>query len=238
MTEEEWLNCKDATVMTQFIRYENSTVRPLVEREFYLVGSRKLRLFACACARHVWGLIDSAGSRFAVEVAEMFADGGATLDELREAYGGASAAAVSHADAAAKASASCNERIAGTTSPVGHALYAALYAAWDRRREQAGPALADLLRDIAGNLLREQTFRMPPCCEVRSDLWGLASVIAHEVYAGRDPATGHLDHVRLAVLADVLCDAGCDDDRLLTHLRSPGPHVRGCWAVDLITGRK
>jgi hypothetical protein len=25
---------------------------------------------------------------------------------------------------------------------------------------------------------------------------------------------------------------------LLEHLRSPGPHVRGCWPVDLITGRK
>lgn len=25
---------------------------------------------------------------------------------------------------------------------------------------------------------------------------------------------------------------------LLTHLRSPGPHVRGCWAVDLILGKE
>jgi hypothetical protein len=25
---------------------------------------------------------------------------------------------------------------------------------------------------------------------------------------------------------------------LLTHLRSAGPHVRGCWAVDLLRGKK
>src|SRR5262249_50264666 len=32
----------------------------------------------------------------------------------------------------------------------------------------------------------------------------------------------------LLVLADALEDAGCTDDAILTHLRSPGPHVRGC----------
>lgn len=25
---------------------------------------------------------------------------------------------------------------------------------------------------------------------------------------------------------------------ILAHLRSPGPHVRGCWAIDLLTGRE
>ncbi len=78
--------------------------------------------------------------------------------------------------------------------------------------------------------------------------------------------TGILDPQRLAVLADALEEAGCGDvecpeckgDRrstdtglypcpdchgtgripnpLLAHLRSPGPHVRGCWALDLILG--
>jgi hypothetical protein len=39
---------------------------------------------------------------------------------------------------------------------------------------------------------------------------------------------------RLPILADALLDAGCDDEELLAHLRSEGPHVRGCGAVDLI----
>jgi hypothetical protein len=33
-----------------------------------------------------------------------------------------------------------------------------------------------------------------------------------------------------------LLDAGCDDPDLLGHVRSPGPHVRGCWALDLLVG--
>ena len=42
---------------------------------------------------------------------------------------------------------------------------------------------------------------------------------------------------RLPILADALEEAGCDAAELLTHLRGPGPHVRGCWAVDLVLGK-
>jgi hypothetical protein len=38
----------------------------------------------------------------------------------------------------------------------------------------------------------------------------------------------------LPILADALIDAGCDDQDILSHCRSNGPHVRGCWVVDLI----
>jgi hypothetical protein len=40
----------------------------------------------------------------------------------------------------------------------------------------------------------------------------------------------------MPILADPLEDAGCTDDAILSHLRAPGPHVRGCWAVDLCLG--
>jgi hypothetical protein len=33
-----------------------------------------------------------------------------------------------------------------------------------------------------------------------------------------------------------LLDAGCEDEALMEHCRSEGPHVRGCWAVDLLLG--
>lgn len=49
---------------------------------------------------------------------------------------------------------------------------------------------------------------------------------------------GTLDPARLAVLSDALEEAGCAEAALLTHLRSPGPHVRGCWALDLVLGRE
>jgi hypothetical protein len=36
----------------------------------------------------------------------------------------------------------------------------------------------------------------------------------------------------LPLLADLVEERGCTDAELLGHLRDPGPHVRGCWAVD------
>jgi hypothetical protein len=39
-------------------------------------------------------------------------------------------------------------------------------------------------------------------------------------------------------LADALEAAGCSDKAILSHLRGPGPHVRGCWPVDLILGKE
>ena len=38
----------------------------------------------------------------------------------------------------------------------------------------------------------------------------------------------------VAVLSDALEDAGCADVKVLSHLRSASPHVRGCWALDLL----
>jgi hypothetical protein len=41
----------------------------------------------------------------------------------------------------------------------------------------------------------------------------------------------------MPVLADALEDAGCDDVGVLAHCRGPGPHVRGCWVVDLVLNK-
>jgi hypothetical protein len=43
---------------------------------------------------------------------------------------------------------------------------------------------------------------------------------------------------RLPILADALEDAGCDNADVLAHCRGPGPHVRGCWVVDLLLGKE
>jgi hypothetical protein len=42
---------------------------------------------------------------------------------------------------------------------------------------------------------------------------------------------------RLPILHDALLDAGCDDEDILVHCRSAGPHVRGCWVIDLLLGK-
>ena len=41
----------------------------------------------------------------------------------------------------------------------------------------------------------------------------------------------------LPILADALEEAGCDNADILAHCRGPGPHVRGCWVVDLLLGK-
>jgi hypothetical protein len=53
----------------------------------------------------------------------------------------------------------------------------------------------------------------------------------------RSLPSGHLDPSRLAVLADALEEAGCSVTEVFDHLRGPGPHVRGCWVVDLLLGK-
>jgi hypothetical protein len=42
---------------------------------------------------------------------------------------------------------------------------------------------------------------------------------------------------RMPILADALQDAGCDSEDILNHCRQPGEHVKGCWVVDLLSGR-
>jgi hypothetical protein len=45
------------------------------------------------------------------------------------------------------------------------------------------------------------------------------------------------DFAPMPVLADALEDAGCAAPDILAHCRGPGPHVRGCWVVDLVLGK-
>jgi hypothetical protein len=95
------------------------------------------------------------------------------------------------------------------------------------RLPRSGPIPAALLRCIFGNPFRSQ----PPLP---------ASVLAWNGDTVRRIAEGIYEERafdRLPILADALLDAGCDDEELLAHCRSAGPHVRGCWAVDLILGK-
>jgi hypothetical protein len=43
---------------------------------------------------------------------------------------------------------------------------------------------------------------------------------------------------RMPILADALMDAGCEDEQIIAHCRGDGPHVRGCWVVDLILDKQ
>lgn len=41
----------------------------------------------------------------------------------------------------------------------------------------------------------------------------------------------------MPILTDALMDAGCHDEDILSHCRSAGPHVKGCWLLDLLLGK-
>ena len=54
-----------------------------VEQLMSQLSDRQRRLFVCACARSVWLLLTNPRSRAVVEMAERFADGLATEEEMR-----------------------------------------------------------------------------------------------------------------------------------------------------------
>jgi hypothetical protein len=85
---------------------------------------------------------------------------------------------------------------------------------------------ADVVRDVLGNPFR---------CEPFDPIWlefndGAAGQILRDISDSSNFAD-------LPILADALEDAGCTSTGLLEHLRHPGPHVRGCWAIDLLLGK-
>jgi hypothetical protein len=99
------------------------------------------------------------------------------------------------------------------------------------RRRGRGPTAAGLLHCVLGNPFRPAT--VGPAW-----LTPAAVSLAHAAYEERSLPSGRLDNSRLAVLSDALEEAGCSDEAILGHLRSPGPHVRGCWALDLMLGKE
>ncbi len=96
-------------------------------------------------------------------------------------------------------------------------------------------AQAALLRDVCGPI----PYRGIPM-EPAWLTWNGETVVklAAACYEERTLPEGTLDRARLAVLADALEEAGCADAGLLGHLRSEGPHVRGCAAIDAILGKE
>jgi hypothetical protein len=102
---------------------------------------------------------------------------------------------------------------------------------WCGARDRETSFQADLGRDIFGN---------PFSPVVVAPAWLKPEVIqlSEAIYKGHRLPHRVLDAGRLAVLADALEEAGCTDPRLLAHFRDQGTHVRGCWALDLLLGRK
>lgn len=215
MTESEWLACEDPELMLTFLEGRAS--------------DRKLRLFAVACCRRLWHLLRETPSRQAVLTAERFADGLATPQELEDAQ--EEAVDVGREGDGRGPVACCHLRPDGSY-PVEAAQYVAgeMIDVMDVRQELSDEewqselrAEAEVLKDIFGNPFRPAS--IDPAW-VSPNIVALAQVIYEE--RGFD---------RMSELADALEAAGCHDANTLGHCRQPGPHVRGCWVVDLILGK-
>jgi hypothetical protein len=176
-------------------------------------------------------------SRRAVEAAEQFADG-VVADGEREAAHTAAVAAWSErkGESTERMFASLAAALAAggaTRAAVRGAGLAVKWTADDSHKAAeaaAGKEQAAVLRDVVGSPFR-------PTPVEPSWLTSRVMAFAQTAYEHRDLPAGTLDACRLAILADALADAGCTDPDLLNHLRGPGPHYRGCWAVDLLLGK-
>lgn len=233
MTEADWLRC----TIPQDMRRIN----------LGKVSDRKLRLFAVACCRRVWDLFTSDLSSRTVEIAEHFADGLCTYEDLEAARSGAwlTVRSIGNYPVAWTAEDYADGAAGDTAHPDAYqAADNVCWAAQFARDPDAEPtkhldapegpehhAQAMLLRCIVGNPFRPV---------VLDPAWLTPTVtnLATVAYQERALPSGELDPDCLAVLSDALEDAGCTNADILNHLRQQGPHVRGCWPVDLLLARE
>jgi hypothetical protein len=204
LTEPGWLTCT----------WPGAMLNALAGR----ASDRKLRLFACACYRRVWGLTDPMMHE-AVAFAEAAADGLAPPAELearwltwRPPEGEASWLLSPHAAEAASESAKWSANIRAIR--LGHR---------GGLQNEEWAYQADLLRCVFGNPYR-------PVAADPAWRTSAAVTLARAMYDSRDFAA-------MPLLADLLEEAGCPA-AVSEHCRGEGPHVRGCWVVDLLLGRE
>jgi len=223
MTEEEW--------------FDSHYAPELLEHLGHRASERKLRLYACACCRHraLWRRLRPEARRL-VEVAEEYADGRACREALEQALENAPLGLktvdrrpffepewgnvpvhitpTSQAERAIRALAEEDAEEAASAA-ARHAL------------NLLGGVACELLREIVGNPFWDYT---------PEQAWlhwndGAVPKIAQGIYEGRA-------FDRLPILHDALLDAGCDNQDILAHCRGAGPHVRGCWVIDLLLGKE
>jgi hypothetical protein len=238
MTEAEWLAAKHPGPMLEWIEGKTTERKRMLisvaccRRLGRLVTSdRRIQVVIVSAEESADGTVNEAKLLTArMGVSELFYEHDREADEL-DRLGADSLAASSRAFACASRAA---EKVLGSNRSVevaACAAHAANWSAWPSSDARANEEERQgcLVRDVVGNPFRP--VRVNPS-------WLTADIVhlAHAAYEERILPSGDLDPHRLAVLADALEEAGAD--ALVAHLRLPGPHVRGCWAIDLLSSRE
>jgi hypothetical protein len=225
MTEAEWLTGTDPQKMQEFLRGKAS--------------ERKLRLFACACCfrlTELWGILVE-DELAAVELANQYADGGATREGLKSVrydlsyiddyYGGSEAIRFHALDCVAAVPLGDVNGLANRIIEYFENDHHWTEAEVVAEQEAERVLQCEILRDFFGNRFRRVAV------EPSWLTWNDRTIrrLAQAIYDERA-------FDRLPVLADALEGAGCTNADILGHCRGSGPHVRGCWVVDLLSGKE
>jgi hypothetical protein len=192
---------------------------PMLEVLRDKASERKLRLFGCACCRRIWHLLPEQANRDLVAAVEDCPNVSLPDPKLNAAIDASS----QHERKVG------NDRGYWAVKSLGRSyskltpLDAAAVVAWlaGRRTDNVATertSQADLLRDIFGNPFRT----LPPPPEAIAPL-------AEEIYAGAWD--------RMPLLGEWLQEHGFWAEG--EHGLDPNAkHVKGCWVVDWVTGRK
>jgi hypothetical protein len=228
MTEAEWLNGHLLRPMLDYVcggfftRAVLAWFQPAHHKRL-----RKLRLFAVACVRH---MLSQRQVPEALDLIERCCDGVGGKAEWRAARrlvneGLAEDDPDWHDPGTILAYLILSDDIRNPRE-----LEVGTRGFWSDNLPPSGPGPLGLLRDVFGNPFRPSAW---------NPAWYVPTVraLATATYQEREPSTAYLHRDRLAILSDALEDAGCTNADLLGHLRGPGPHVRGCWALDFILGK-
>jgi hypothetical protein len=234
MTEAKWLTSTNLKSLTDYLVRDNIT------------SERKFRLFVVACCRLIDHHLNHQTLREALDAAERMGEGlikeGTLARYRRQAYDAhteATQAGNKVGACAALSIFSVSERpryastyLRETPHRVAESLALEAGLAPDTPEfkalfTQRLEGMIALLRDVVGNPFRQLPPRDPAWLEAHA---GLAGRLASSIYEERRFS-------ELPILADALEDAGCTEATLLEHFRGPGPHDRGCWALDVILGK-
>ena len=208
-------------------------------RSEYLLPDRKHRLLACGLCRQIAPLVERSQLLSVLEVSEAFADGLVTVNELARARLSAILIAQCKTKPPAKKQfASAVAQAAALVLPSSLNWFKTVPPATVDRISLALCSGLDLLacdgaarpRLVGYTTLFDDVEPHRITCRPE---WRTSSAvaIARGMYDAREFSG-------TPILADALQDAGCDNDDILNHCRGPGPHVRGCWVIDLILGKE